>query len=251
MEQPHMKTTLPTLLHQAPPVMAIESTPSILLPAGFAGTVQPLRVRLHDSWDKLVDHVVRHVLSTEARLALRASFPELTNLDEFISEKAAVRWIRSPGRTAADPVVTAYRMLIERSLAEAWSLRFVVWNRRTAVTIDSSGLLAVVEDRVLKTTFIPAVESAVAAMREDSRSLRRDDRHRQQLDAKRDGNERYYYGVFRPAVQHVRRFPADNVLSVAQYGALKNALPTQKQLGYLSWCAMRSQAGHPEMEFML
>ncbi len=246
-----MKTTLPTRPHHARPVMAIESTPSILLPAGFARTVQPVRVRLHDSWDKLVDHVVRHILSAQARHVLRAAFPELTNLDEFISEKAAVRWIRRPGRSAADPVVTAYRMIVERSLAEAWSLRFVVWNHRTAVTIDSSGLLAVIEDRVLKTTFIPAVESALSAMREDSRSLRRDDRHRQQLDSERDGNERYYYSVFRPAVQHVRRSPANNTLSVIQYGALKNALPTQKQMGYLSWCAMRSQAGHPEMEFML
>ena len=83
------------------------------------------------------------------------------------------------------------------------------------------------------------------------KSNRREDRARRLLAEERDGDERYFYGVFRPAIQHLRRFPVENRLGQAEYGSLKNVLPPQSQLDFLNWVAMRRQRNHGAMEFGL
>jgi hypothetical protein len=211
-----------------------------------------MRVQLHQSWEKLADHVTRHVLSNEARPAIRAAFPDLSDLAEFHSEKDAVRWMRrstGAGLGPEDPVVQAYSAVVERSVLEAFSLGFLTWTTSTCVTLDSAGFVVVLDGGFVRTAFIPSIERSADHQDQLSGSGRREDRARRRIAEERDGDERYFYEVFRPAIQHIRRFPVENRLGQAEYGALKNVLPPQSQLAFLNWVSMRRQASHSAMEF--
>lgn len=234
--------------------VAPKRTPSFLLPQGFAAVPQPVRIRMHQSWDKLADHVARHILSDEARPALRAAFPDLTNLDEFDSEKHAVRWMRRDPNSDLghdDPVVMAYASIVERSVLEASSLDLLTWTTSTCITLDSAGFIVVIDKGAVRTAFVPAIERSSSVQDRVLRSSRREDRARKQLAEERDGDERYFYEVFRPAIQHLRRFPVENRLGQAEYGSLKSVLPPQSQLDFLNWVSMRRQCNHGGMEFGL
>lgn len=244
---------IPQTAWQRTPLRAPQ-TPSFVLPVGFAAITKPVRISLHRTWERLADHVSRHLLSNATRPAIRAAFPDLTDLDEFNCEKHAVRWMRrdpSSELGADDPVVQAYSAIVERSVREAHALDFLTWTRSTCLTLDSAGLIVVIDAGFVRTAFIPSIERSTNDTAPYIRSTRREDRTRKQIAEERDGDERYFYGVFRPAIQHVRRFPADNRLGQAEYGSLKSVLPPQSQLDFLNWVALRRQRSHGAMEYGL
>jgi hypothetical protein len=235
----------PARAHPVRPMPA----PTVPTPTALRAEGMPARLRLHPSVSSLFRHLDKHVLDVDARPALRAAFPCIAEVEDLATEKATIRWQRRPDRNVSDDAVVGYVRMIEQSITEACTLGFFRTGRQTAVTLDSAGLLVVVDHGTVVTAFIPGVDfRGKTRSGDDDRSrheIARNDRRR----AERNGDERYYYEVFRPAIQQIRRFPVEDTIGGIEYGALKLVLPRSRHLDLVSWIAMRRGLDHGPMEF--
>ena len=232
--------------------VALQSHPTVRLPHSLAvGRARP-SARLHPDNARLVDHISRHALEHSARAALVVAHPALNQVAPFACPIEAARWVRR-GNTSEcfDGVVAAYAQLVEDSLREAAELGFVVRTSSSMITLDSAGMVVVVEGDIVRTAFIPGIDYEF----ELPQSLchrSHDERDAQaRRCAQRSADEIYYFDVFRPAIQSIRRFPTTNPNGRAEYGALKNVLPSARMLSLEAWRSMRARLALPEMtEFL-
>jgi hypothetical protein len=234
---------------QPPPSRPQPITPSISVPAAICMTWAADKVLLHRGAIHLFDHIERHFLEANARRALRAAYPFLNGYETFQGELHAFRWKRNPNRSVTDPTVEAYGRVIRQSIHEAAELGFLQAVGSTTVTLDSAGLLVVIDSGVVVTAFIPSIDHELSeALNRDGKSrheIARDLERRQ----RRDPDERYYYDFFRPAVQQIRRYPIEDPIGGIGYGSLKRVLPTFDKLDLFGWLGLRRSQGHGAMEF--
>lgn len=223
--------------------------PSVQLPAAMQSALGQSSVQLHAGPGRLVSHIEKHILHRHARSAIVAAFPSAKACPEFQSDRQAFRWLRSRPDVATDPVVDCYRRIVTDSLEEAATLGHFLHRRETLVSLDSAGLLVLIDRGTVVTAFIPGVESDFTIPLEVDHRSRHDILRAEERRRERDGDEAYFYEVFRPAIQQIRRFPVEDRISGTDYGALKLVLPTVGGLNFMSWLAMRAQLGHRPIDF--
>lgn len=226
------------------------NVPTIAVPAQLFGAHTMPSVRLHPTMVKLIDHVDRHVLEPCARAALMSAHPQLAELDAFTCPIAAGHWAkRAQSGEHFSAVVTAYSHLVEASVREAVELGLVVRAAHSTITLDSAGMIVVIEGAIVRTAFIPGIEHDFDLPRHLDHRSRDTRRVQAALCEARDADQAYFFDVFRRAIQSIRRFPTENGAGRAEYGALKYVLPSNSALSYESWRGMRLNCGHAPMEF--
>jgi hypothetical protein len=234
---------------QLPPSRPQPATPSISVPTAICKTWAADKARLHSSAAHLFDHIERHFHEANARRALRAAYPFLNEYETFQGDLQAFRWNRNPDRSVTDPTIEAYGRVIRQSIHEAAEIGFLQTVGSTTITLDSAGLLVVIDSGRVVTAFIPSIDHELSgALNHDGRS-----RHEIARDLERrkmrDPDERYYYDIFRPAIQQIRRYPIEDPIGGIGYGSLKRVLPRFDKLDLFGWLGLRRSQSHGAMEF--
>ncbi len=243
-EDPPMSIA-PGPIHTLPRV----AQPTVELPFEMRTVLGRTSVRLHGGSVSLVDHVQKHILHRTARAALVAAFPSAACCDEFLNDLRAHRWHRSRPDMGSDPVVWQYRHIVSRSLQEAADLGFYHCRGQRLVSIDTAGFLVLIDRGTVVTAFIPGIDSDFMMPMELDHRSRHELARGSERRRRRDGDEAYFYEVFRPAIQQVRRFPLEDPVSGTDYGVLKLVLPRASKLDLLSWLGMRARLGHGPIDF--
>lgn len=186
-------------------------------------------VALHHSRTAYIEHVEKHFANEAALEALRFAVPRLAACSEFASPRALIRALRCDAdHASSQAVLSAYSEAAERTIHDALAQGWVVEpSPRVAIAFAPTGLLAVVEDGVLRTLFFPGVPETDGAASARERSWTAEERH--------------FYRVFRPAMQVIRSLPDDAVAGrVSQYGALKRVMPRASALRLEIWLSLRA-----------
>jgi hypothetical protein len=227
----------PRLLNFRPSPITLDMAPVAPTPTFESPAVQRSPIQLHRTRELLVEHVERHFALPEALLALSMAEPAVAEREAFRSGRAMIRALRATdGDPHWDDLLAGYadcaRRTLDRAAAEGW---VVAPAPHVRIAFSPTGLLAVVDRGVLRTMFFPGLEA------DEDRALRLG-LGAAELAAERAREsrwsplERHYYRVFRPALQRVRSLPDDGSAGlVAQYGALKRALPSAPALDLARW----------------
>lgn len=174
--------------------------------------------------DSAVDHLCRHVLShpeSDGWLLVAPALADEAGLcDEEGRHQARLAVLRHE-QELTGRLVGLYRRACEVAAGDAFLLGWHVSDGAVTVALGTSGTFFLIEARVLTTAYLPGLGSpeAVRASGEGGhpaagreRRLMRRDRggrgHVPEARRRREQNwtaeERLYYCVFRPAVQHIR-----------------------------------------------
>ena len=225
--------------------------------------------------DAALRHLEDHVLTAPEclgwRIVLQGDGPLPVALENPDSRWTYARDARATRGESAQPLYQLYESAAKAAARDAQVLDWSVSTPRGAtLALGLSGVLVVVDDRILQSAMLPGQGSAkkVARVREQRRvrkalpresaasrplpwrarmerrgniaqRLRQDV---QRLERLPEGSEPYYL-VFRPCIQAVRCHALDASSGLrratGEYGLLKRVLPPMSQLKYDHWQALR------------
>ncbi len=236
--------------------------------------------RLFGDWEKAVEHLTHHLLTAPECHAWALVIDDYTRLVDLRSADARFHFVeqaRASHGQSAQALYDRYAHAVSADLRDASQLEWFVQHGQVTVAMGTTGILVVIVavggndtlDRprpIVKTAFlagqgdpeavrkshrIPAAERR-GMMRE--RPMRTPKRHgvsgeargrRQRLrEARWSTEERLYYRVFRPSVQHIMRCHHRNRdmfgrLRGNDYALLKDVLPRRSQLKLDHWRELR------------
>jgi hypothetical protein len=215
--------------------------------------------------ERALRHLGDHMLAAPECAAWCLVLPDLADHidpEDANSREAYFRQARATRGVSAQPVFDLYRAASARAAGEAFLLNWHATDGRTTVALGTAGVLVLIDGPSVTTVYLPGQgnPAAVRASREaepdrlgrERRLMRRSDRRpagerRRQArrEARRSAEEGLYYGVFRPAVQFLRRryHQSYTLDGVRRYddALLKGVLPPMSRLGLAGWQGYRAQ----------
>jgi hypothetical protein len=222
-------------------------------------------------WERACRHLGDHVLTAPECAAWALVLPAMAehlDLHDANARNSYHQEAQASRGMSAQGLFDHYRQATARAVSEAYVLTWHASAGSTTAALGTAGVLVLIEGACVVTVYLPGQGSA-AAVRESceaaptrlgrERGLMRrrldghprDNRPREQREARWSAEERLYYRVFRPAVQFLReRYHQSYGLDGMRRfdGALlKRVLPPMSRLRLPDWQEYRAQvcAGGP------
>lgn len=232
-------------------------------------------VKAFSDWRTALDHLCNHVLTNPECEGWAIINPRLLDIVDLANHDARYQFAKKACDTegmSAQELFNEYAQAVNKAISDSKKLGwFVCFGNNNHVLIGISGLLAVIEDNVLRTAFLPGQGNASAVVenriesknwhsplprerrvRHTSDDEKRKKNHREIEKLKKrisqwNNNEKAYYLVFRPSIGNIwsantSTFDFNGTIrSSRHYFLLKSVLPRRKQLSLEHWQSLRDQ----------
>lgn len=223
--------------------------------ATWTNPIDQRSIGMFGSEEQVIGHVLKHILAQPENrcwhLVFQALFPDIDISNPEVCFEAARRLANRDAEMLSQ-LYCGYIASIQCGLTDSAYRRWWVESGSTVISFTIVGMV-VIFDHVIRTAFFAGQgnvngqdrerKSAGRWSREGGNAGRRtrEDRVQSRIRAGWDVSEVIYYEVYRTAVNHIRKLPAnpfrgsEDTPACGEYGILKSVLPKGLKLEYKNW----------------